>query len=349
MKIFTARRLASSSLISAAAVVALAGTALAANSPTVNRLAGSTRYGTSEAVASADFGTSGATIAVVASGTNYPDALAGTYLAGRIHGPILLTDPNSLSPETLSALQAIKATGVDIVGGPAAVSDNVASQLNADGYKTNRIYGANRYATAQAINTLFAPTFVGDLGGDGPTAIVATGLNFADALSAGPMAYAAAFPMVLTDPSSLSSQAQATLQTDQIKHVIIMGGTAAISANVESQIDAMGITTQRIAGADRTQTATMLAEQVEIPLLGFTNTRAVLADGANFPDALSGGPHGGSLKAPIVLTEDPNTLGQYTTAWFASHNTTMAEIDVLGGTAAVSSSTASAAQAAASS
>jgi putative cell wall-binding protein len=335
--------------VSGTAVVVMAGTALAANTPTVNRLAGSNRYDTSRVVANADFAATGATIAIIASGTNYPDALAATYLAGRIHGPIVLTDPNSLSPEALSALKALKTTGVDIVGGTAAVSANVASQLNSDGFKVNRLFGSNRYGTAQAINTVFPSSFVGSLGSAGPTAIIATGVNFADALSAGSMADAAAFPMVLTDPNSLSPEAQSTLQSLGIKNAVIMGGTAAISANVASQVAGMGISETRIAGADRTQTATMLAEQVEIPQLGFTNARSVLARGDDFADALSGGPHGALNKAPIVLTETPGALGQYTTAWYQSHNKTMANIDVLGGTAAVNDSTATAAQTAGSS
>ena len=343
------RRLALGALVSAASVLTMAAAAAAANTPTVNRLAGSNRYDTARVIATTDFGASTATIAVLASGLNYPDALAANYLAGRVHGPVLLTDPNSLSPETLTALKAIKATGVDIVGGPAAISANVATQLNNDGYTTNRLYGSNRYGTAQAIDEVFAPSFVGDLGTSGATAIVATGLGFADGLSAGGMSYAAAFPLVLTDPNSLSPEAQNTLTTDKIANVIIMGGTAAVSANVASQIAAMNITETRIAGQDRTDTAAQLTEQVEIPMLGFTNTRAVLARGDDFADALAGGAHSGLYKAPIVLTEDPNTLGTYTTNWFASHNTTMANIDVLGGTAAISNSTAAAAQSAASS
>ena len=331
-------RLAAGALVSAAGLVALSGVAAASSSgaPTASRLAGANRYGTAQVIAQNDFGGSGATLAVVASGLNFPDALASNYLAGRIHGPVLLTDPANLSPETLSALKTIKATGVDVVGGTAAVSDNVVNQLKADGYTVNRIFGSDRYATAQAIDEVFPPSFVGDLGGNGATAIVATGLNFPDALAAGGMSDAAAFPMVLTDPNTLPASSQNALSKNAIKHVVIVGGTAAVSDNVATQIQNMGITVQRIAGADRTDTAAQLDEQIVIPQLGFTNTRAVLARGDNYPDALAGGPHSAQTKSPIVLTEDPNTLGTFTTNWFASHKSTMAQIDVLGGTSAVS-------------
>ena len=347
MRRLTSHRLTAGALVSAGALFVLSGPAAAAASPpAANRLFGSNRYGTAQAVAQTDYGTAGATLAVIASGTNYPDALAANYLAGRIHGPIVLTDPANLSPEALNSLKAVKATGVDIVGGTGAVSANVESQLKADGYTTNRISGADRYGTAAAIATLFPASFVGDLGGNGPTAVVATGVNFADALSAGGMCNAAAFPMVLTDPSTLPSSSQNALTQDKIKHVVIMGGTGAVSANVATQIQNMGITVQRIAGSDRTDTAAQLAEQVEIAQLAFTNTRAVLARGDDYPDALAGGPHAALNKAPIVRTENPNTLGSFTTAWFSSHKSTMAQIDVLGGTSAVSDSAVQAAQSA---
>ena len=346
MRTITSRRLGTCALAATAALLALAGPAAAGNNPAINRLFGPDRYGTAQAVAQTDWGTAGATIAVMASGLNYPDALSANYLAGRVHGPVLLTDPNSLSSGALNGLKAVKATGVDVIGGTAAVSDNVVSQLKADGYTVNRISGPDRYGTAEAVDTVFPASFVGDLGSAGPTAVVATGLGFADALAAGGMCDAAAFPLVLTDPNSLPSSSAAALQTDKIKNVVIVGGTAAVSNAVATQIQNMGITVTRIAGADRTDTAAQLAEKVEIPQLGFTNTLAVLARGDDYPDALSGGPHSGLNKTPIVLTENPNALGTYTTAWFQSHNTTLTRIDVLGGTSAVSDSAANAAQAA---
>ena len=349
MSMIRSRRLALGAMVSIASVVSLTATAGASTgtAPAANRLAGSNRYDTARVIASADWGAGGAAIAVIASGTNYPDALASAYLAGRVHGPILTTDPNNLSPEALQALQFLKTTGVDLVGGPSAVSQNVANQLNAQGYTVNRIFGPDRYGTAQAIDELFQPSFVGDLGSMGQTAIVVTGLNFADALAAGGMSDAGAFPIVLTDPNSLPASSKDVLTKEQIRNVVIVGGTAAVSDAVAQQIQGMGITVQRVAGADRTDTAAQLAEQIEIPMLGFTNARALLARGDDFGDALPAAPDGALVKAPLVLTENPSTLGTFTTNWFHSHRSTMANIDVIGGTSAVNDSTVAAAQAAA--
>lgn len=338
-------RLAAAAVAASAALCAWASGAGATTGVTANRLAGSDRYGTAQTVATDTF--TSAPEVVLASGLNYPDALAANYLAGRIHGPILLTDPNSLSSETVSAMKSLGTTGVDVVGGPSAVSSNVISQLKADGYQVNQIYGSDRYGTAEAIAELFPASFVGTIGPVGPTAIVTTGLNFADALAAGPISYAQSVPLLLTDPSSLSSETQTALTNLGIKSVLLLGGTAAVSANVQDQIQNMGISVTRIAGADRTDTAAQLATQIEYSTLGWVPSHVNLARGDDYPDALAGGPHGGVSKSAIVLTEDPNTLGSYTTTFLQDESSTVASIDVFGGPDAVSDATVAAAQQAA--
>ena len=90
------------------------------------------------------------------------------------------------------------------------------------------------------------------------------GTNFADALAAGPAVYAGAgvgakpFPLVLTDGTALSASALSTLTN--LTKVVIVGGTAAVSAAVEASIKALpGMTiAYRLAGADRTLTASMI-------------------------------------------------------------------------------------------
>src|SRR4029077_14413636 len=95
----------------------------------ITRVAGVDRYDTAKQVAEAGFPSGSATV-LLASGLNYPDALAGSYLAGNENVPILLTDPNSLSSATSAALSDLKTKNVTILGGSLAVSDNVANQLS---------------------------------------------------------------------------------------------------------------------------------------------------------------------------------------------------------------------------
>lgn len=101
--------------------------------PDAQRLAGRNRYETAAAVAEfaweqgwASFGRVG-----IASGRNFPDALAGAPALGKAHGVMLLTDPSWLSPETEDALlvHLDEVEKIQILGGPGAVSDDVASYL----------------------------------------------------------------------------------------------------------------------------------------------------------------------------------------------------------------------------
>jgi hypothetical protein len=83
--------------------------------------------------------------------------------------------------------------------------------------------------------------------------------------------------------------------------VLITGGTGAISPVVENQVEALGVTTERVAGADRYATAVALAD-VAIDRYGFASGHLDVATGQAFPDALTGGPHAGQTRGPLLLT-----------------------------------------------
>ncbi|NUR25108.1 MAG: hypothetical protein HOV83_04545, partial [Catenulispora sp.] len=162
--------------------------------PVVHRIAGTDRYATSIAASqarwSAAAGLDGAPAndqaqaVVLARGDAFPDALAGVPLAGYKHGPLLLTDPASLSRSTLDEIRRVlPADGkhtVYILGGQNAVSASIETRLRELGYLTVRYGGADRYGTALQIAHLGL--------GDPEHLIVATGDDFADALAAGPYA-----------------------------------------------------------------------------------------------------------------------------------------------------------------
>ena len=339
-------KLITGAALAAALTVAGAGAATATSSVTLNRIAGTTRWGTSKAIAQTAF--SSARQALVASGAdaNFPDALTANYLAGHGPSPVVLTDPNTLSSEALSALQALSVAGVTVVGGTNAVSPNVVAQLQAAGFTVTRVAGSDRFATAERIAESTGASVVGTLGSSGKTALLSTGYNFPDALAGAVAAYAGSFPMLLTDPNSLSTAASNGMDNLGIRNVVILGGVGAVSANVEAQVKAKGLTTQRIAGADSQGTATAIAD-FETANLGFKADRVELARGDYFPDALSGGPLGGVQLAPILLTASPNALSTETHDWLVAHTSTITTLNVLGGTSAVSDATAAAAQQAA--
>jgi len=121
--------------------------------------------------------------AVIATSTNFPDALAGVPLAAYRQGPLLLTDPNGgLYGPANDEINRIVPKGrtIYILGGAAAVPPAVDAQLVKEGYKVQRFAGKDRFDTALQIAKVGM--------GDPKTVVVATGRLFPDALSAGPLA-----------------------------------------------------------------------------------------------------------------------------------------------------------------
>jgi Cell wall binding domain 2 (CWB2) len=103
---------------------------LTVDSAAVFRIAGSDRFSTAAAISEASF-EPGVPVAYIATGLNFPDALAGAAVAGSQGAPILLVMPNSIPAATATELKRLKPGKIVILGGTGAVSDLVRSQLRA--------------------------------------------------------------------------------------------------------------------------------------------------------------------------------------------------------------------------
>lgn len=309
---------------------------------TVERLGGPTRYETAVRISQETF-PGQLHGAWLARGDLFPDALAASYAAkaGSGGGPILLTPPDELHPAVRDELRRTDIQLVYIAGDASAISHGVEAEIQAMGIDTHRAAGADRFATARSVAATAPNNNYG-------TAIIVTGLDFADALAAGPIAYARYMPIFLTTPDRLHEQAANGLYEQGIHHVIIVGGTSAVSEQVRRDIenfcpfDGGGcITTSRIGGRNRTETAALLADELVRQVRenvdpGHVPTHVNLARGDTFPDATAGGPHGGQETAPILLTADPHTLGDATRAWLEKHAATIESIHVFGTRDAIS-------------
>ena len=294
------------------------------------RLAGSTRYGTMTSIVNATFSQPGDGVAILASGNAFPDALSAAALAGIHRAPILLTQPNALSPEVTDQLSRLNIRKVYIMGGMNAISENVENTLNNMGYETYRINGADRAETS-----IKAFDIAEMDGAQGDTIIVATGNNFADSLSISPYAYQTATPIVLTAPNgSLSDGTLALLVSKtNIKRAIIVGGTNAVSANVEKQLAPFGITAQRLQGANRYETSLAIANW-ECSNGGFNWVEPVVTTGTAFPDALTGSQFAGITGRVVLLA---NNTSDVTVKAIGQHKQDVgARYYVLGGSNAVS-------------
>lgn len=260
---------------------------------TVDRLAGSNRFGTAAEVGQWYWGSGiGGTVYVV-NGFDFPDALSAG--AATTNGTLVMVERNSLPPESASELARIQPDRIVVVGGTGVVSSSVFSQLR--DYVDSpsdvvRIAGANRYETSRAVIT--SPdgfnNSVSEL-------IIATGRNFPDALAAVPGAIVSNAAVLLVDGSAsrLDTATRNLVQSLGVP-VTIVGGTSAVSSGIQSQLT--GITqTIRVAGSDRFDTSVKVAQEF-FPQADW----AFLANGFGFADALAAGPAAGQVNSPVYLT-----------------------------------------------
>ncbi len=312
------------------------GSYLAIGPTEVERLAGDNRYATAVEVSQEHF--AAAHVAVLATGEDFPDALAASALAGVYRAPLLLTKPTSLPGAVRAELKRLGVSEVVVTGGEAAVSSAVLSEIKAMGIDTERVAGANRYATAAKIAELVYDVL--DENGVDPLkkVFIARGDGFADALAVSPMAYRMHIPVLLVKPGALPGDTLAALKALDIEDGYIAGGTAAVSAGVKGSIDAAikangGVATTRWAGDNRYGTAEQVVRAglklrwVDLDVLG-------IATGTEFPDALGGGAGCGSLGGALLLTK-PNTVPGEVSSFLKEYKHDVAGVEIFGGTAAV--------------
>jgi putative cell wall-binding protein len=292
-----------------------------------NRLAGTDRYGTASILARTTF--QNEADAFIARGDAFADALAANYAAGVLGAPVLLSTPGAIPQTTFDALSALHVSRVHLLGGTDALSPSLEGALQAKGYTVDRIAGATRYATAALIARHGGPV---GTDGDRPTAVLSSGTNFPDALAAGGIVFAQHFPQLLTDGTSLTQETKDALSALGITHVLITGGTQAVSSAVDGQLQALGITSERISGNTRYETDLALVD-LALSRYGFSSAHAELATGETFPDALTAGSHVGTRRSVMLLTPRRD-LAPGAAGFLAAHHPG-ADSHVLGGTAAV--------------
>jgi putative cell wall-binding protein len=258
---------------------------------TVTRLSGADRYATAAAI-SAEFFDPGVPAAFVATGTNFPDALAGGPVASRVGGPILLVRETSIPPATAAELTRLDPQRIVILGGSGVIADSVQSALAAYTAGTvERLAGIDRYATAAAISASYFESGV-------PVAFVATGANFPDALAGGPAAAVARGPILLVTQTTIPPATAAELARLDPGKIVILGGSGVVTDDVKSALGAYttgGV--ERLSGATRYSTAQVISSD-SFP----RGASAVfIATASNFPDALAGGPIAAIGGGPILL------------------------------------------------
>ncbi|MBR6610333.1 MAG: cell wall-binding repeat-containing protein [Oscillospiraceae bacterium] len=252
------------------------------------RIKGKDRYATSFAIANktkAKMGTDKFDNIIIASGTNFADALAGSYLAAVKDAPILISSGKNDAQLRDYIAENLRVGGtIYILGGTAAVPQSTEDTLV--GYNVKRLKGKSRYETNIEI--------LKEAGVTNEDILVATGTNFADSLSAS----AVGKPILLVDGKKMLTQVQKDyLDSLTTNNLYILGGTGAVGASYESELAAYG-SVERVKGASRYETSVAIAQKF------FADPDyAVIAFAENFPDGLCGGPLAMTMNSPVILTK----------------------------------------------
>jgi len=180
------------------------------------RLAGEDRFATAAVIAENGLGSPNSVL--LATGSNFPDALAAGAAAASQHAAVLLSAGTSMPAPTSSYLSRHGAQVVAI-GGPAA-----AAAPGAD-----KIVGSDRYDTARRVADRFFPqaTLLG----------IASGLNFPDALAGGAVLGNQGGALLLSPPDALADSAAAYLD-GRAAAVLLFGGRAALQDTVRRSAQA---------------------------------------------------------------------------------------------------------------
>ena len=294
--------------------------------PTTSRIAGDDRFETAVEVADQlkkELGVTKFNSIVVAYSDEFADALSASAFAQENEAPVLVVNENNEEyVKKYIEQNLVKGGKVYIMGGNAVVTERFEESLSE--YDVSRIGGDDRYETN--LSTLKQL----NLGGK-DTIIIASGLDYADALSAS----STGLPIMIVGDKLTDSQIAylKTLGGDDTYY--IAGGTAAVSSEVEKQLKDLNLgTIKRLAGGDRYETSALIAETFYS-----RTTLAYLASGDDFPDGLTGGVLAGLSRdgkgAPLLLVNERNT----SIAASYIEDAGVRTVKAIGGTAAITDET----------
>lgn len=231
-------------------------------------------------------------VAFVATGANFPDALAAAAAASKLGGPLLLTQPNTLPSVVSKELKRLKPTQIIVVGAEGAVNKKVFNELTKIA-PSKRLGGKDRYATGHKVVEHAFPS--------AETVFIATGADFPDALAASGAAGLLEAPVMLVDgqKNTLSASVNNQLRSLKASKVVLIGGSGAVTSGIQNQLKDKGYSVSRLGGADRYATAA----EINNKFFAADSTKTIfLATELNFPDALAGAALAGQVGAPLFVT-----------------------------------------------
>ena len=305
-----------------------------ATSSPIPRLAGLDRVGTAIEVSQAGW-PEGASDVVLAAGDQYAEALPASVLAATKNGPLLLTVGSTVPAGVLAELDRLHATRVTVVGSvPTTVSDAITA--------TNRVVarlGADHDATSTAVAIAQA------VSGSSGVAVLVNDGRFADGVSAATIAAGRGWPVLLTTATVVPQKTVDAWRALGVRRLVIVGGTSVVSSSIETFAHdagkcagALGCDVERLAGDDRYGTSVAVAIR-SLSLGGRTSSTVLLGTGTAYPDVLAAGPLASKLGGVSLLVDGTGLGADLASRTFLSTNATVVkQVEILGGSGAVSGS-----------
>ncbi|MCA5587589.1 cell wall-binding repeat-containing protein [Finegoldia magna] len=262
----------------------------------VQRISGENRVQTSIEVSKKMF-KEGTNKVVLANQDNYSDVLTAAPFAKANNASLLYISSNSISKEVMSEISRLKAKEITIIGGEKSVDEGLKKELEKRNFKVDRLSGADRYKTSAQI----AAKLIDD---KTTTLEIASGENYADALSLNNAAEKDKAPILLVRVNAIDKSVEDVIKSSKASLINIAGGEKSVSENTKANIKKISnATVNRMGGADRYETSILLAKY------SGAKEVVVVASGENFADALVAAPFSAKQKGAILLT-NKEKLGQ---------------------------------------
>lgn len=172
-------------------------------------------------------------------------------------------------------------------------ADKQNTQQQEKSQQVTRISGKDRITTSVEISKSAYTT--------SENVVLASGFNFADALSAGQLASALNAPLLLSSQNKLDSQTKNEIERLKAKKVFVVGGNNAISkSGVDTTLKSEKIDVTRLEGQDRYSTSQKVMEKTKEII---NPEYLLIASGKNFPDALAATGFFVNHKSVMVLSD----------------------------------------------
>lgn len=235
-------------------------------------------------------------VVVIANGWSSADVGAAAPLAGRLDASVLYASASSLGDATEQALEQLAPSRVILVGGTGALKARVSSEVRRllPDARVTRHNGSDRIDTA-AKAALSAPAVP-----RGRPVVIANGWSPSDVGAAAPLAASLGGSLLFANRNSLGDPTVTALNRLGPSKVIIVGGTAALSTRIETELAGVvaGVRTQRLGGSDRVDTAARGAELADVGL----GEPVVLANGWSAADVGIAAPLAAALDGSVLFT-----------------------------------------------